>query len=156
MRPATSVVGICACCDADTVETPPLEKPSTPRWLVEHKTHRQFPPPESRWRDLQSVLYIHVAETQWDIRLRAWDRERNRQTPCAGRQRPRAFRRPPRWTLDFTATGPPTEESRLQGWQLPCPSVGRHSATGRRIRRNDRTACSLLRRIVSLMTAGTA
>ena len=39
------------------------------KWLVEHKTHKLFPPPEQRWRDLQSVLYIYVAEHLWGMKL---------------------------------------------------------------------------------------
>lgn len=30
------------------------------KWLVEHKSHKNFPAPEHRWRNLQSVIYIHI------------------------------------------------------------------------------------------------
>lgn len=30
------------------------------KWLVEHKSHKTFPKPENRWRNLQSVFYIRI------------------------------------------------------------------------------------------------
>lgn len=30
------------------------------KWLVEHKSHKTFPKPEHRWRNLQSVFYIRI------------------------------------------------------------------------------------------------
>jgi hypothetical protein len=35
-------------------------------WLLEHKTHRSFPSPDHRWRNLQSVVYIRA------LRLAGW------------------------------------------------------------------------------------
>jgi hypothetical protein len=32
------------------------------KWLVEHKSHKSFPQPEERWRNLQSVFYIRIYE----------------------------------------------------------------------------------------------
>jgi hypothetical protein len=32
------------------------------KWLVEHKSHKAFPKPENRWRNLQSVFYIRIVE----------------------------------------------------------------------------------------------
>lgn len=32
------------------------------KWLVEHKSHKTFPKPENRWRNLQSVFYIRVVD----------------------------------------------------------------------------------------------
>jgi hypothetical protein len=31
-------------------------------WLVEHKSHKVFPMPDHRWRNLQSVLYIRIVD----------------------------------------------------------------------------------------------
>lgn len=36
------------------------------KWLVEHKSHKAFPKPEHRWRNLQSVFYINIyAQMGW-------------------------------------------------------------------------------------------
>ncbi len=32
------------------------------KWLVEHKSHKTFPKPEHRWRNLQSVFYIRIVD----------------------------------------------------------------------------------------------
>lgn len=32
------------------------------KWIVEHKSHKNFPKPEHRWRNLQSVLYGRIHE----------------------------------------------------------------------------------------------
>jgi hypothetical protein len=37
-----------------------LAKAKKLKWLVEHKSHKTFPAPEHRWRNLQSVIYIHI------------------------------------------------------------------------------------------------
>lgn len=45
------------------------------KWLVEHKSHKNFPAPEHRWRNLQSVIYIRVADMMGWAKLdgTCWD-----------------------------------------------------------------------------------
>ena len=45
------------------------------KWLLEHKTHKTFPAPENRWRNMQSVIYINVAKVHWNLKLdgTCWD-----------------------------------------------------------------------------------
>ena len=45
------------------------------KWLGEHKTHKTFPQPEHRWRNLQSVTYIKIVDMLGIARLdgTVWD-----------------------------------------------------------------------------------
>lgn len=37
------------------------------KWLLEHKSHKNFPSPDERWRNLQSVVYVRVNDMLgWD------------------------------------------------------------------------------------------
>lgn len=45
------------------------------KWLVEHKSHKTFPKPENRWRNLQSVFYIRIIDMMGWTKLdgTCWD-----------------------------------------------------------------------------------
>lgn len=45
------------------------------KWLVEHKSHKSFPQPEHRWRNLQSVFYIRIIDMMGGPKLdgTCWD-----------------------------------------------------------------------------------
>lgn len=45
------------------------------KWLVEHKSHKTFPSPDNRWRNLQTVFYIRIVEMMGGPKLdgTCWD-----------------------------------------------------------------------------------